>query len=147
MNVTPRKKSSAELKLANEVTDLLMDNHDLKARISNLEARLILSEAGDESSLAPLLPPVEAEIVMVLEALLIRGLTPSEAYFLGRMVQAYGPQRAKQALDQKRNSKQVIRAAYAMLNAGAKGKAAPTQEVLLPTVKWWEADKDFVAHD
>lgn len=143
-----RRKSTAELRLLERVDDLLDEVHRLQGQVADAEQRAATVDEGEESGLALLLPEQEARLVEFAESALVRALSVSEAYFLGQMVQAYGPQRCLWALERKRASKQIVRAAYAMLNNGARGNAAKPKEVAVaPAPRWWTPPEDYHAHD
>lgn len=128
-----RTKSSAELKLQHKIDDLLEEKQQAIIAADEWRARAAAAEVGDSSGLTDILPPQEAEVVELAETVMARSLTAREAYFLGRMVQGFGPQRCANAIGRKRTAREPIRAAYAMLNAGAMGAVAREKDVAEPT--------------
>ena len=133
-------KTSAELKLLQRIDDLMEEVQALKADVDEARQRAIEAEVGDSSGLADILPEAEAELVELTEGFLLRALTAKEAYFLGQMVQGFGPPRCIVALRKKTSSKDPIRAAYAMLQAGAMGQPAPKKDTYIPTVRYMSLD-------
>jgi len=104
----------------------------LRAERTTLVGRL--RRADDESTLADDIPLEEAAVVRLAESLLGRKLDLNEAYRLGQLIQGYGPNRVKGALEIKRKSKQPLRAAYAFLANGARGPAAAQKPAPRPVV-------------
>lgn len=137
-----RKKSPsyAELQLQEQVDDLLEENQHLREGIDELRERLAVAELGDHSTFTELLPEAEAEVVVFVEDLLIRSVNPREAYYLGQMIQGFGPKRCMAALRKKIKAKEPIRAAYAMLQAGAAGKPAAQKQAQVIETQYWSLD-------
>lgn len=135
-----RSASYAELALQKQVDDLLEETQALRGLVDTLREQVALAELGDHSSFVELLPEAEAEVVSFVEDLLIRPVNPREAYYLGQMVQGFGPKRSLAALRKKIKAKEPIRAAYAMLQAGASGKPAAQKQAQVVDTRYWSLD-------
>lgn len=128
----------------------LLPSDSLEAEIESLRAErmslvLKLRRADDDSGLADEIPLEEGSAARLAEAIIGRALDVTEAYRLGQMIQGYGPDRVKAALNMKRRSKQPLRAAYAFLLNGARGPAAPQKEAPKPVAYFTPAD-DFTPY-
>lgn len=133
--------SSAELALQQQVDDLLEEVQGLRGDVLRLKEQLAIAELGDHSTFVDLLPEAEAEIITFVEDLLLRPCAPREAYYLGQMIQGFGPKRCLAALRKKIKAKEPVRAAYAMLQAGASGKPAARKEgTIVADVTYWSLD-------
>ena len=127
-----KKETYYTLKLGSLYVDEAMsipftfDNTDQK-RIAMLEKELLTQRLGtkytDTSGLAEGISEVEAAIVQEIERTLARGLTITEAYYLSRIISSYGTQRVINTFRGQRRAKEPLRAAYAILTKGGKGKA------------------------
>lgn len=117
---------------------------DPQREIERLERRIAELEHPDTSGLTEIVSPTEAELVELAENFLGRGLDPIQAYHLGRMIGAFGPQRAKQALLASRFKQDPIRYAYALVvNRGKYGKPMPQKGAEVTEVKYWCPPEDY----
>ena len=114
------------------------------SEVEQLRRRVLELEHPDTSGLAEFLLSIgydeEAKVIERAEAILSRALTYSEAYFLGQMVQAFGPDRVLWAVETKRKAKEPIRFAYGMLQNKAAGKEAGKKEVYVERVRYTNLD-------
>lgn len=114
----------------------------LTADVDRLRLQL-RARAQDESGLADEVHPEEAGVVRLAESLLARPLTYVEAFRVGQLIQSYGPDRVKSALNAKRRSAHPIRAAYGFLSNGAMGVSAKQKTAAIRSVQYFTPQEDY----
>lgn len=113
-----------------EVTRLVDENNKLKRTIDSLRA-------GDGSVVADNInSEQEASVLRLAAEIMHRDLTNEEYYYMGQLIQGFGPQRVAWALNKKLSSKEPLRAAYAMLTRGAYGKPAKQKQLMIQEVSY-----------
>lgn len=118
-----------------EITKLTADVDRLRLQ---LRARM-----QDESGLAEEILPEEGGVVRLCESLLARPLSHAEAFKVGQLIQSYGPDRVKKALNAKRRAADPIRAAFAFLANGGYGKGADQKKSAIQSVRYFTPAEDF----
>lgn len=113
----------------------------LTADVDRLRLQL-RARAQDESGLADEVNPEEAGVVRLAESLLARPLTHTESFRIGQLIQSYGPDRVKSALNAKRRSAHPIRAAYAYLANGGMGGGAK-QKLTVRAIQYFTPQEDY----
>lgn len=114
-----------------------------EAEIRRIDATYRTGILGESSGLSEILQGEERDIVREIEGRRGYGLSIRESYLMGKAIARYGPARFKSAWRQLQSSKDPIRAAYAVLTNGAKGKPAQQQESEpFRTVRYKNRDDD-----
>lgn len=98
-----------------QLESLLQENEELRHRLKAYEN-------GDASGLADTLSPAHSSVVHAAEGVLGRALTYEEVWYLGGLVAEYKSNRVRDTLYSQSNAKNPLRATYAILRNGAKGK-------------------------
>jgi hypothetical protein len=80
------------------------------------------STGKNESALTPALDGDERKVVDEIEKYKGIPLTPTEAYYLGKNIANFGPERVKTAFRKNKGARNISRAMTAVLNKGAFGK-------------------------
>lgn len=94
----------------------------LRKENEELRAKLKAYEQGSASGLADVLGPNAASVVYAAEDVLGRALTYEETWYLGGLVAEYKSRRVRDVIYSQREAKNPLRATYAILKNGAKGK-------------------------
>lgn len=96
-------------------------------RIATLEQALRRADIGksavDRSELSKAVSPDESVFVIEIEQQLGRALTLTDAYYLGKLIKGYGLERVRTLFRQKRTANDPLRAVYAILDRGGRGKS------------------------
>lgn len=139
-NEETKKKNVVVLKLLKVEQDkttvpFTFDNTDetklatLETELLRLRERYVNDLVGEKSTLREFTRGDERELVIEIETDLGRGLTTNEAMLFGKIVQGFGPERAKDTWrKQAHMAKNPLPALYAMLANGIRGKAAARKE-------------------
>lgn len=98
-----------------QLETLLQENEELRHRLRAYED-------GTASGLADVLSPSHASVVHAAEDVLGRALTYEEVWYLGGLVAEYKSKRVRDTIYSQANAKNPLRATYAILRNGAKGK-------------------------
>lgn len=110
---------------------------ELEGQVAELERRVAELEHPETSGLTEVVSEAEAEVIEMAEGILGRGLTPIEAYLMGKMLQGYKLQRVKDLLVMARFKKDPIRYAYALYLRNIKGKPASPRDDAVQEVTYW----------
>lgn len=110
----------------------------LEEEIRRLTREVERAKLGIESGLSGATKGEERDLINEIEGVFGRGLDPVDAYWLGRAVSAYGPERVKQEFRRMKLAKNPIRALIAALNKGSRGKAAEQRTVEVERVTYKE---------
>lgn len=100
----------------------------LETEVRRLSRQYQRERLGESSGLSEILQGEERDLIQEIEGRRGYGISTRESWLLGKAVARYGPARVKSTWRQLQSSKDPIRAAYAMLVKGAKGKPAQQQE-------------------
>lgn len=114
----------------------------LTADVDRLRIQL-RARTQDESGLAEEVLPEEGGVIRLAESLLARPVSHAEAFRIGQMIQSYGPERVKAALNAKRRSAHPIRAAYGYLANGGMGQGAKQKVPAVRAVKYFMPDEEY----
>lgn len=101
-----------------------------------------LRRAEDSSDLPDALNAEEGNVARLVEQVLGRAMTLEEAYRLGTMIQAYGPERVKGAVIARKKTTNPLYSASAMLFNGARGGAAVKKDAPKP-VTYFTPTEDY----
>lgn len=98
-----------------------------EARLAKLE--LALREVSkpaysDRSGLAEVTSPAESLLIEEIERVTGRAITLTDAFYLGKLLRGYGVERVTQVFRQQKTAREPLRAVYAILENGAKGRSA-----------------------
>jgi hypothetical protein len=99
----------------------------LEGEVRRLAAQYQRERLGESSGLVEILRGEERDLVQEIENRRGYGISTRESFLLGKAIARYGPARVKSTWRQLQSSTDPIRAAYAMLVKGAKGK--PAQQI------------------
>lgn len=95
-------------------------------RLTNENKRAILNI---ESGIRQTTREQERELIVELESTFGHGLQPVDAYWIGRMVSAFGPERVKAEFRRMKLAKNPIKALVASLSNKSRGQAAKQRDV------------------
>ena len=110
----------------------------LEEEIRRLTREVERAKLGLSSGLDSATRGEERDLILEIEGVFGRGLDPVDAYWLGRVVSAYGPERVKQEFRRMKLAKNPIRAVVGALNKGSRGKAAEQRTVEVERVTYRE---------
>ena len=115
---------------------------ELENTIARLTEEIARLRSGSESGLAEQLPDEEtAKAVREIEYTLGRGLSPKEMYYLGQMVDRFGPKPVLREVKKNRLKTDPLRAAYGFLNGVTKQRGGSLKKREVPE----ERVVDYVA--
>lgn len=112
---------------------------ELERTVVELKRMLKDRVLGETSGLAPKLFGDERQLVEDIERAFGRGLSPDEAFLLGRCIQGWSPARTRKLFFSKIESDNPLLVVYAMLSKGASGKQR-TQVDTTPRIVYRELD-------
>jgi hypothetical protein len=96
---------------------------ELEQTVVQLKRILKARVLGESSGIAPKLYGDERQLVEDIERAFGRGLSPDEAFLLGRCVQGWGVARVRKLFYDKVGADNPLLIVYAMLSKGASGQA------------------------
>lgn len=99
-----------------------------ETRIARVEQAMLnasRTQYSDRSGLTEVTSPSEAQLIEEIERTMGRALTLTDAFFLGKLLRGYGVERVQNVFRQQRRAKEPLRAVYAILENGARGKSNP----------------------
>lgn len=105
--------------------------------LRNLQRERQQEKGGERSGVTNFLKGEEQQVVGEIERDLGRSLTHGESYYLGKTFATFGPQRVKDVWRrQAATAREPVRALYAILWKGARGKPAKEKETRDQGVKY-----------
>jgi len=99
-----------------------------ETRLAKLEHALRKASApqySDRSGLTEAVSPAEALLIEEIERVTGKAITLTDAFYLGKLIRGYGVERVQNVFRQQRAAKEPLRACYAILERGARGKSSP----------------------
>lgn len=106
---------------------------ELENIITQLTQEIARLRSGSESGLAEMLPDDEtAKVVRDIEHQLARGLSPKEIYYLGQMIDRFGPKPVLREVKKNRLKTDPLRAAYGFLNGVTKQRGGSNKRKDVP---------------